>query len=83
MEAALGRKKHDNYHRKATGEVEARICCHTTWLPHSAYPSSGEEKVKIERNPDLKARRWGGEVCHSWLNRFRKLLVQFEKKAEN
>jgi len=26
MEAALGRKKHDNYHRKATGEVEARIC---------------------------------------------------------
>jgi len=26
MEAALGRKKHDNYHRKITGDVEARIC---------------------------------------------------------
>jgi len=26
MESALGRKKHDNYHRKVTGEVEARIC---------------------------------------------------------
>ena len=26
MEAALGRKKHTNYHRKVTGEVEARIC---------------------------------------------------------
>jgi transposase len=26
LEAALGRKKHDNYHRKVTGEVEARIC---------------------------------------------------------
>jgi len=26
MEAALGRKKHDNYHRKVTGDVEARIC---------------------------------------------------------
>jgi hypothetical protein len=26
MEAALGRKKHNNYHRKITGEVEARIC---------------------------------------------------------
>jgi len=25
-EAALGRKKHDNYQRKVTGEVEARIC---------------------------------------------------------
>jgi hypothetical protein len=26
VESALGRKKHDNYHRKVTGEVEARIC---------------------------------------------------------
>ena len=26
LDAALGRKKHDNYHRKITGEVEARIC---------------------------------------------------------
>jgi len=25
LEAALGRKKHDNYHRKVTGDVEARI----------------------------------------------------------
>jgi len=26
MEAALGRKKRDDYHRKVTGEIEARIC---------------------------------------------------------
>jgi hypothetical protein len=26
IEAALGRKKQENYHRKVTGEVEARIC---------------------------------------------------------
>jgi hypothetical protein len=26
LEAALGRRKHNNYHRKITGEVEARIC---------------------------------------------------------
>ena len=26
LEAALGRKNHDNYHRKVTGEVEAQIC---------------------------------------------------------
>ena len=26
LEAALGRKKHDNYHRKVTGEVEAKLC---------------------------------------------------------
>ncbi|MFI5342354.1 MAG: IS5/IS1182 family transposase, partial [Candidatus Methylomirabilales bacterium] len=23
------------------------------------------------------------EACHAWLNRFRKLLVRFEKKAAN
>jgi hypothetical protein len=26
VEAALGRKTHDNYHRKVTGDIEARIC---------------------------------------------------------
>jgi hypothetical protein len=26
LQAALGRKKQENYHRKVTGEVEARIC---------------------------------------------------------
>jgi len=37
--------------------------------------------VELERNPDFKARRWVVEVAHSWLNRFRKLLVRYEKKA--
>jgi len=41
----------------------------------------GEEKLELERNPDFKARRWVVEVAHSWLNRFRKLLVRYEKKA--
>jgi len=30
-----------------------------------------------------KARRWVVERCQSWLNRFRRLLVRWEKKAEN
>ena len=29
--------------------------------------------------PGKKARRWVVEVCHSWFNRFRKLLVRYEK----
>jgi hypothetical protein len=40
----------------------------------------GEEKRLLEANPDFKARRWVVEVTHSWINRFRKLLVRFEKK---
>jgi hypothetical protein len=26
VEAALGRRKQENYHRKVTGDIEARIC---------------------------------------------------------
>lgn len=43
----------------------------------------GEEKKEIENNPNFHARRWVVEVAHSWMNRFRKLLVRFEKKADN
>ena len=40
----------------------------------------GEEKKEKEQNPNFKARRWVVEVTHSFFNRFRKLLVRFEKK---
>ena len=43
----------------------------------------GEEKKELERNPDFRARRWVVEVTHSFFNRFRKLLVRYEKKAVN
>ena len=43
----------------------------------------GEEHKEIERNPNFKARRWVVEVTHSFFNRFRKLLICFEKKAQN
>ena len=51
------------------------------YIPH--IRPRGEEKMEIERNPDFKARRWVVEVSHSFLNRFRKLLVRFEKKSAN
>ena len=37
----------------------------------------GEEVVARRRGS--RARRWVVEACHSWLNRFRKVLVRFEK----
>jgi len=43
----------------------------------------GEEKQEKERKAGFKARRWVVEVCHSWLNRFRKLLIRYEKKDVN
>lgn len=38
-----------------------------------------QEAYAKRRNPTKKARRWVVEVCHSWFNRFRKLLVRYEK----
>jgi transposase len=37
------------------------------------------EKKEKDLNPNQKARRWVVEVSHSWMNRFRKRLVRFEK----
>ena len=43
----------------------------------------GEEKEEKIKNLNFKARRWVVEVTHSFFNRFRKLLVRYEKKARN
>ena len=43
----------------------------------------GEEKKEQKCNPNVRARRWVVEVTHSFFNRFRKLLVRFEKKSSN
>ena len=39
----------------------------------------GQEADELKRGPEKKARRWIVEVVHSWFNRFRKLLVRYEK----
>ncbi len=43
----------------------------------------GEEAEALRRAVWKKARRWVVERTHSWLNRFRRLLVRWEKKPEN
>lgn len=43
----------------------------------------GEEAQAIKREAGFKARRWVVERVHSWLNRFRRLLVRWEKKPQN
>jgi putative transposase len=47
------------------------------YTPH--VRQRGEEIVAEKTAPGYRARRWIGEVCHSWLNRFRKILVRYEK----
>jgi IS5 family transposase len=47
------------------------------YIPHVV--DRRKEADTKRRNPKKKARRWVVEVCHSWFNRFRKLLVRYEK----
>jgi transposase len=45
--------------------------------------SRGEEAQQLKRKARAKARRWVVERTHSWLNRFRGILIRWSKKAEN
>jgi putative transposase len=42
-------------------------------------------KIKAEQEKPVgyRARRWVVERTHSWMNRFRRLLIRWEKKPEN
>lgn len=42
----------------------------------------GEEAQAIKNEAGFKARRWVVERTHSWMNRFRRILVRWEKLAE-
>ena len=51
------------------------------YVPHIL--ARGEERKKKRKSPRYRARRWVCERTHSWLNRFRRILVRWEKKAAN
>jgi putative transposase len=37
---------------------------------------------KVKRTASNKARRWVVERTHSWMNRFRRILIRWEKRAD-
>ena len=56
----------------ALGIIEAH-----GYIPH--VKGRGQEAKEKRQHPAKRARRWIVEVAHSWFNRFRKLLVRYEK----
>lgn len=46
-------------------------------------PKSPEEAQKVKRRAGHKARRWVVERTHSWMNRFRGILIRWSKKPAN
>jgi transposase len=57
------------------------------WVQGQGYivhiKARGEEVRRTFAIPRYRARRWVVERTHSWLNRFRRLLIRWEKKAAN
>ena len=51
------------------------------YVPH--IKSRGQEIEEHLCHPHAKARRWVNERTQSWFNRFRRILIRWEKKAEN
>jgi transposase len=51
------------------------------YTPH--IRARGEEAEAKKKVPGYRARRWVVERTHSWMNRFRRLLIRWEKKVEN
>jgi putative transposase len=43
----------------------------------------GDAAQAIQRAAGFKARRWVVERAHSWMKRFRRRLVRWDKKPEN
>lgn len=50
------------------------------WIPH--IRTRGEEKVE-KKNKKHPPKRWVVERTHSWMNRFRGLLIRWSKKVKN
>ena len=42
-----------------------------------------ERRSKRKGIPKYRARRWVVERTHSWMNRFRRLLIRWEKRVDN
>ena len=58
-------------------EIEAGVI-EREYVPHMRH--RGEMENPVRR---YKPKRWVVERSASWLNRFRRLLIRWEKKAEN
>jgi transposase len=42
----------------------------------------GQQQRTVKRAAGNKARRWVVERTHSWMNRFRRILIRWEKRAD-
>lgn len=74
------RKQHLSLDAGYVGEEVKALAAEFGFTLH--VRSRGEEAKELKRNVRKKARRWVVERTHSWLNRFRRILIRWEKLPE-
>lgn len=62
------------------GEVREIV---KAWGYIGHIPPRNERERIIDDIPNYRPRRWVVERTHSWMNRFRRLLIRWEKHKEN
>ncbi|MBV9177707.1 MAG: transposase [Nitrososphaeraceae archaeon] len=50
---------------------------------HIRLPGKERSNSNSRKIPEYRAKHWVVERTHSWMNRFRRLLIRWEKKVEN
>jgi transposase len=73
----LRRNKHLCADAAYCGEPARRAIGWECYIPH-VHDRAWEQRQR-RRHPEQRAHRWIVEVAHGWFNRFRKLLVRYEK----
>lgn len=76
-----GRKQHFCGDKGYDASSIRRLLRRWGYTPH--IKSRGEEERERRSGRSHRARRWVVERSHSWLNRFRRILIRWEKKAAN
>ena len=79
LRAPAGTRQHACLDKGYDYAVTERAVRRRGYLPH--IRRRGEERRRCRRGE--RARRWVVERTHSWFNRFRKLLIRWEKKPQN
>jgi putative transposase len=78
-----GRKQHFCGDKGYDYAVVRRLLKEWGYTLHIAARGEAKSMRRAPSHPRPKARRWVVERSHSWMNRFRRLLIRWEKKAAN
>jgi putative transposase len=81
-EPSAGAPEHLCLDKAYAGEPAQAVAAERGYTVHVPDKANAKEK-RQRKGGRRKARRWVVEVTHSWLNRFRRLLVRWEKKKAN